>query len=255
MITHQISVLAKKLECAEELHKVRNTLDYEADDADRLEAFLSVLLSAVTLAPQATSPSEIAAQERIRSEIAQVKYAIAIHVIFISRFLNRCASIVRDGDEGTVKIDGTTFYRYSIVKERARMQQYLGFFERWRTEMRGRGGTYKDYSKTFLANETYRNLKVTIHGFFEYASLILDTALTVRFIPYLHANQSTIENVFSQIRGMHRANALSFQKALLAQQWRVNLPALVNNKMYDPRDIGDTDVKIGRLENVLWHQG
>jgi hypothetical protein len=205
----------------------------------------------VTLAPQATIPSEIAAQEKIRSEIAQVKYAIAIHVIFVSRFLNRCASIVRDGKEGRVKRDGITFYSYSIVKERARMQQYLGFFERWRTEMQARGGGYKEYSKTFLATETYRNLKVTIHGFFEYASSILDTAPTVRFIPYLHANQSTIENVFSQIRGMNRANALSFQKALLAQQWRVNAPALVNNKMYDPADMGDTDVKVKRLEEVL----
>jgi hypothetical protein len=70
MITHQISALTKKLKCAEELHKVRNTLEYEAGDADRLEAFLSVLLSAVTLAPPGTIPSEIAAQERIRSEIA-----------------------------------------------------------------------------------------------------------------------------------------------------------------------------------------
>jgi hypothetical protein len=46
------------------------------------------------------------------------------------------------------------------------MQRYLEFFERWRTEMRGRGGTYKDYSKTFLATETYRSLKVTIYGFY-----------------------------------------------------------------------------------------
>jgi hypothetical protein len=92
---------------------------------------------------------------------------------------------------------------------------------------------------------------VTINGFFEYASSILDTEPTVRYIPFLHANQSTIENVFSQIRGMHRDNALIFHKALLAQQLRMNAPALANNKMYDPGDIGDTDVKLDRLEEVL----
>ena len=117
--------------------------------------------------------------------------------------------------------------------------------------MQERDGPYKEYSKTFLATETYRNLKVTIHGFFAYASSVFDIAPTVRYIPLLHANQSTIENVFSQIRAMHRDSALSFQKARLAQQLRVNTPALVKNKMYDPDHIGDQDVKLNRLEEVL----
>jgi hypothetical protein len=91
----------------------------------------------------------------------------------------------------------------------------------------------------------------SLHGFFAYASSVLDSVPTVHFIPLLHANQSTIENVFSQIRAMHRGNALTFQKALLAQQLRVNATARVNNKMYDKDHIGDTDVKLDRLEEVL----
>jgi hypothetical protein len=65
MIVFQIDELAEKLKCDDELRQVRKTFEYTADDADRLEGYLSVLIGKVM------SDTD----ERILSKIAEVEYA------------------------------------------------------------------------------------------------------------------------------------------------------------------------------------
>jgi hypothetical protein len=60
------------------------------------------------------------------------------------------------------------------------------------------------WEKEFLAHQTWRNLCITVRGFFEYARCVLITEqemkLTERivwFVPVLHSNTTNLEGVFS----------------------------------------------------------
>lgn len=64
------------------------------------------------------------------------------------------------------------------------------------------------------------------------------------FIPYIDGNQSTIENVFSQLRARHRDTASTCAKGITAINLNVSLKRTFenNNGMYLSEHIGDEEI-------------
>jgi hypothetical protein len=84
--------------------------------------------------------------------------------------------------------NGKKIINLSINEEHIHMEKYLQFFADWNEEaLELKHRKIKGWNKTL-----YKNLRMIVCGFFLYAHGPL-------FIPFSHANQSPVENVFSQV--------------------------------------------------------
>jgi len=95
------------------------------------------------------------------------------------------------------------------------MQESMEFLRLWHSEQkqyRENGST--GYDKYFLAGATYHNLRVGICGFLHYAESILKLPDGPKYVPFLHSNSSVIEALFSQMRGMNRDKATTYESGL-----------------------------------------
>lgn len=59
-------------------------------------------------------------------------------------------------------------------------------------------------AKYFISDKTYDNLLRMIGGFCGYVKCILAYSDAEIFVPGLHSNQSSVEGLFSRIRGVDR---------------------------------------------------
>lgn len=165
--------------------------------------------------------------------MVSLEYRIHVHGIFLNFFLNRNAAVVKDeAGEIAVKAGEMTPIRLDTLEEK--MKSLLAFFSDWRLESL----TQEDPTKSFLASATWINLRVTITGFIAYAKSVLTSPHAPTYVPFLHSNTSSLENVFSQVRGMNRDSAARYGGAILATDIRPDKNALATNKMYIPAHIG-----------------
>jgi len=97
------------------------------------------------------------------------------------------------------------------------MKKALKFFTNWQTAAEEEADKLKvkgrDREKLFLAQATWLNLRVTICGFTGYARSVLQSG-ELQFVPFLHSNQSSLENVFSQIRYKNRDSTATVAKGV-----------------------------------------
>ena len=140
----------------------------------------------------------------IRSTLCVIDYNIAINGIFISRFLSDRKLTINN-----------------IDAEEKCLRHHLEFFKRWDDDCKSKRKADKDWAKRFLATQTYRNLQVQIFGFLGYCRQVM--SLGVSYVPYKHSNQSTIEALFSYVRGANRDRVTSYGAA-------VSINNLVNSK-------------------------
>jgi hypothetical protein len=145
------------------------------------------------------------------------------------------------------------------------LQKKMQWFEDWRDETKQAKKTAKDltWEKKFIAGVTYRNMKLCIFGFLYYAEGLLQCAgPNVKFIPYLHANQSSLEGLFSVLRARNRDNAQTVDKGLHAINFQASaqIPG-ANNKMYSTDHVDDEntgtyrnefELKAGPRRRVAW---
>lgn len=157
------------------------------------------------------------------SKFLTMKYMVAVFSIYTTRFLNPEAVLVKKLKEGQKRLynkKGKSLILLPLDEELKKMKKRLSFFEEWRIyaeEQKDAGDT--EWGKKFLATITYRNLRTTVVGFFLYAKMILDDAENDHwYVTLSHGSQSSIENVFSQLRGMNRDTADAVGKGLLASK-------------------------------------
>ena len=154
------------------------------------------------------------------SRLSAVDYMVTIHGIFTARFVSTEAVLVKScgGNRRAQKqSNGKTKFFLQIDEEERRMKAYLEHLEEWRQEsLKLKEEGFKGWERTFLSATTYKNLRLSICGYLCYARVLLNLPGGPIYVPYSHANQSSIECVFSQSRGMKRDTAATFPKGILA---------------------------------------
>jgi hypothetical protein len=182
----------------------------EGYDADKLEAALEILRVKV---------KEVGKEnEDLHTKFACLEYCVAVHGIFIARFLNYKAVIVEKLRPNQPRVCMKKGYHFlEFHAELERMKRYLDYFQGWRQQALERKAMNENkWEKTCISRITYQNLRHCISGFLSYSRAILAIEGGPTYVPYRLANQSTVENIFSQIRGKGKDTAQKFAKGILA---------------------------------------
>ena len=122
--------------------------------------------------------------------IAMLEYQIAVHGIYIERFINKEWQLNRD----------------NIDSEKEVLTHAIRYFTEWKAQrghvISSMNLTKRDTEKYFMADITYHNLLQCIGGFFAYSKAVLSASdpTSLWYVPGLHSNQSSLENFFSRMR-------------------------------------------------------
>jgi hypothetical protein len=158
----------------------------------------------------------------IRSELASLQYLIVVREIFIEVFMNKMENLTRE------KIDSYEEY----VKSK------LDYFSGWKEmQLARQAAKCDDWLKSFLAPETWKNLRIAVTGFLGYTRAILSACPDVAFVPFLHSNTSIIEAFFSCQRSRQQINAMSYASGVGTASTAKAIKYLQGNKGYDKEDV------------------
>ena len=97
-----------------------------------------------------------------------------------------------------------------MESEKRFLKSALRYFIEWKHQqhmlLNVMGLTKGETDKLFVSDQTYENLLLCVGGFFAYseALLMLTESHSIKFIPGLHCNQSSIENFFSRMRNIDK---------------------------------------------------
>lgn len=143
-----------------------------------------------------------------------------------------------------------TITRSNVEDWERKMNNVLGFYERWHDEVFGKVGNKdgrrnktkrpKGFEKQFISLITYGNLRLSITGFLRYCKNVFELDSSISYVYVTHSNSTTIEAVFSQVQGSKRDTALGFQKAMAALNSKDSqrfLEIQGKKAVYDARDI------------------
>jgi hypothetical protein len=167
-----------------------------------------------------------------QSKLHTLEYSIATSILFNELFMNKEKKI--------------TLGNFDSV--RSHVDRALGFFGRWHTAHeialateRGKEVKERDVKidTYFLSKITYVNLRTTIDGFFEYASLVLHDPAGPQYVPFLHSNSSVLEALFSQIRSLNRDTPEKYISGIGAINTSQCIRYLDRNKMYSADTVGN----------------
>lgn len=189
----------------------------KAYQAEKLDRCLEIMKNEVE--KEKSSPSYKAYLQRL----CAIEYMVCVHGIFISRFFSTDAVLVKRCESGTPRLykskDGKEHHILDIDVEQSRMTKYLLYLEDWRQEsLKLKNLSQAEWEKTFMSTATYKNIRLAVCGFFCYARMLFSLPNAPFYVPYCHAHQSSIENVFSRSRSMKRDTASGFAKGLLAMK-------------------------------------
>ena len=203
--------MAELLGCTDKLESVLDIYD-EGCKSERAELFIWILNNSI----KDDTPDEV------RSRLLSCEYSVWMFIVFVDHFLNsKC--IIKLNNEGK-RIQGEWTVR-NLQDEVATIKRGLEYFETWKTKAKGlkKNGKDESWKKTFISEQTYKNMRITTRGFLGYAEAMLNAENPPDYVPYAHANQSSIENIFSQLRGMQRMSPAKFSKGLLAIRMKKQL--------------------------------
>ena len=199
----------------EELH-FDLTLHYTpgpyTEDYDRFKEILELITSKAKSNKDTTTETW--------QDIGFLNYAIIFNGIFHSRFFAR--------DKGITK--------YNIESETIKLTEMLEFFKNWRVDVVTLRGVDPYWWKKCISSKTYHNLRKMISGFLQYARTILKHNPDA-YIPYLHANESTVESLFAYSRGLDKDRHSSYPSAVLGSTYSYSASTLMNSKMYSNEHI------------------
>ena len=200
-IVFQCALLAKKMNCDNGIFD-----DVKTEFEGMIGCHSEILQKKVDILKEVVSNS---LNQDFKNEMAQIEFAMAVHMIFISRFLNKNARLVLTEDRET----RDRVMCLNVIEERKRMTKYIGYFDSWKkwldqeknpknTHTPETWGVDK-WERLFISTITITNLKICISGFLSYAEYVLTSNPQITFVPYLHANQSSLESFFSGVRATH----------------------------------------------------
>ena len=123
------------------------------------------------------------------------------------------------------------------IEEKTDMMKYcLKYFADWEKAVGEMKEEKKVKEKFFVAQVTYKNLRMMVVGFLSYCREVLfNVDNPVAYVPFLHSNQSSIEATFSMVRANNSDNPRSFGKCLCLHEIRKQVPhlqRLQHNPMY-----------------------
>ena len=183
----------------------------------------------------------------VKNRMTQIEFSGHIHYMFIGRLLNKNANLTNNTERRFIS-KGVTHLNLNLKNEQARMIKSLEYFDDWYnwtlTEEKQNWGVNAKH-QLFISTVTYRNLKVAITGFFDYAYKLLTNKKSVLFVPMVHSNQSSIEVFFSYIRSNSKDNGRDIGKSLIAHNLRgESRMASARSTSYSNHDITDENTKI-----------
>jgi hypothetical protein len=156
----------------------------------------------------------------IPSDLYCAEFMCIIHDIFVDLFLHKDKKI-------TAK---------NVSSIRAIIGNHLQYFMKWYTNQnQAKESNRKDWVAMFLAKETWQNILTSINGFFYYCEDSIKRNGKNDYIPVLRSNTSTLESLFSNIRGMCGQNETSvanYTAAISKIQMCANSQMLKYNKTY-----------------------
>jgi len=131
--------------------------------------------------------------------------------------------------------------------------------------MERRAAGDKNWEPTFLAPETWRNLRITCRGFLSYCRSVIEYAAAAppQSIPKFyginmaHSNSSVIEAWFSAVRNSNQDSTPRYAHFVANKEMKKAMAdqAVRRNKMYNKGDIGEvrTGKFVGPSEFIKYH--
>ena len=182
-LDHQCHWLAHKMGCSGGFFdKAKKDLEY----ADQMLIAKIDLLRSMVEQPKF---------QQFIHEFAEIEFAANVHIIFISRFLNRNARLVLTTEERKCDAKGNTVMSLNLYNEIEIMSKCLAYFDTWKawcmdqkTEDMYTKWRVKKWDQLFISNITFRNLKICIGGFFAYARQVLSNPVCMQLIQYCQMN-------------------------------------------------------------------
>ena len=156
-LDHQCHLLAKKMGHSKDFFKqAKKDLHY----ADKmLTAKIDLLRSAV----------EQPMFRQFKHEFAEIEFAANVHIIFISRFLNRNARLVLTQEERKHDANGNAVMILNLDNEIEIMNKSLSYFDTWKDWSREQKKIdrcikwgVKKWEQLFISTITFRNLKMAL---------------------------------------------------------------------------------------------
>ena len=153
-----------------------------------------LLLDKISLLMEVVFADGSQVAKELKDMMAQIEFSGYVHFIFIARFLNKRAHLTLGREVREFRMtDGKIHLSLNIKSERKAMEKCIAYFDKWKAWMKGENPlTWEVHkqSQMMVSHQTYRNLKVAITGFFEYAENVLSKKTSVVFVPFLHSNQN-----------------------------------------------------------------
>ena len=157
----------------------------------------------------------------IQSSLNTLEYCSVMGAIFNDFFLNSKVTITRE----------------NIDAYDAMIKRFVSnFFDPWYESA--------DQLKHFISSITYKNLRLSVRGFFEYCRLALFTSkVPSDFVLVSHSNSSSIESVFSLARSQNRDTPQGFGSSIAIQSSTEAIAVVkaINKPAYASEDIPDVD--------------
>ncbi len=165
----------------------------------------------------------------IRSCLNTLEYSSVVGAIFNDFFLNSKVMITRD----------------NIDAYEAMIKTFVGdFYDQWFDSI-DPCVLRKDRLKYFISSITFKNLRLSMRGFFEYCRLALfNSSNPSDFVLASHSNSSLIESVFSLARSQNRDTPQGFCTSIAVQSSNEAIAVVkaLDKPAYASEDIPDVDV-------------
>ena len=166
----------------------------------------------------------------IQSSLNTLEYTSVVGAIFNDFFLNSKVMITRDNIDSCEKM----------------IKTFVGdFYDQWYENI-DPNAVRKDRHKHFISLITYKNLRLSMRGFFEYCRLALFKASNPPdFVLVSHSNSSSIESVFSLARSQNRDTPQGFRTSIAVQSSTEAIAVVktFDKPSYASEDIPDVDVR------------
>jgi hypothetical protein len=150
----------------------------------------------------------------------------------------------------------------NIDDEEREMKQVMRYYGDWMAEKANYRQKFlnrndKGWEKCLFADDTYRNIRIGVCGFFSYAREALNMnygSERLQYVPALNSNQSNLEGFFSKVRHMHHDTVSRYPTAVAANNSRASAKVSVGNKQYPSSTMVDESINTKSYNFVVGQQ-
>ena len=152
------------------------------------------------------------------SKLALLEYQTVMHDLFHEVLMNKNMHFCQENIDGFM----------------SHLKQKMTFFGKWKeAQLKRKEAKEDNWAETFLAPQTWTNLRCTVCGFFQYAqSMLKNFPSDAKYIPMLASNTSSLEATFSLIKSMGGQNAQTYATRVSCKLTQVASRALEKSRSY-----------------------